>query len=165
MKKTKLVQLYLQTGFLVQTKRKFRSIFGPKNTPSHHTISRLTQNFIASGTTWEQPRTGRKSVITSNHIADVKKIVEETPTISIRRLAQQVNLTNSATYRVLRKNSNCAPTKYQSCSPSLTKLVRSAILSANGFCRNAPAGRLSFRTSGGQMKPTCTSMGTAIGKT
>ena len=128
---TKLVQLYLQTGSLVQTKRKFRSIFGPKNTPSHHTISRLTQNFIASGTTWEQPRTGRKSVITSNHIADVKKIVEETPTISIRRLAQQVNLTNSATYRVLRKKLKLRAYKI----PIVQSLSNEARAQRKTFCK------------------------------
>ena len=128
--KTKLVQLYLQTGSVVQTKRKHRSIFGPKNTPSHHTISRLTENCIASGTTWEQPRTGRKTVITSSHIAAVKKIMQETPTISIRRLAQQVNLTKSATQRVLRKQLKLRPYKI----PNVQSLCDEARAQRKTFC-------------------------------
>ena len=128
--KTTLVQLYLQTGSIVQIKRKYRSIFGPKNTPSHHTISRLTENFIASGTTWEQPRTGRKTVITSSHIAAVKKIVQETPTISIRRLAQQVNLTKSATQRVLRKHLKLRPYKI----PNVQSLCDEARAQRKTFC-------------------------------
>ena len=38
----------------------------------------------------------------NDKIAAVKGIVEKTPTISIRRLAQQVNLSKSATQKILR---------------------------------------------------------------
>ena len=59
---TKVVQFYLQTGSVIETKRKYRSIFGPKSTPSSRAISRRTQNFIATGTTSEKPRSGRRPI-------------------------------------------------------------------------------------------------------
>ena len=98
---TKVVQFYIQTVSFAQTERKYRALFGKKLTLSHHTISRLTQHFIPIVSVLE-PRSGRKPVITNEHIA-AKKAVEEDPTISICRLAQQVNLTKSATQRILRK--------------------------------------------------------------
>ena len=63
---TKMVQFYLQTGSVIETKRKYRSIFGPKSTPSSHAISRLTQNFIATGTTSEKPRSGRRPIVSDD---------------------------------------------------------------------------------------------------
>ena len=72
---TKEVKLYLQTRYLIGTRRKYRSAFGPKNTPLSKAISRLAQNFIVIGTTLKQR---------SN--ATVKKIIEKIE-LSIRRLA------------------------------------------------------------------------------
>ena len=64
--KTKVVQFYLQTGSIIETKRKLCSMYRPKNTPSSRAISRLTQNFIATGTTSEQTRSVRKPIVSDD---------------------------------------------------------------------------------------------------
>ena len=82
---TNVVQFYIKTKYIIRTKRKYRSVFGPKNTPSSHTIFRLTQNFIATGTTSERSRSERNPIVSTDKIVTAKEMAEKTPTPSICR--------------------------------------------------------------------------------
>ena len=62
---SKVVQFYLQADLSSRQSAHntpYHSIFGPKCTPLSRAISRLTQNFIATGTTSEQPRSGKRPI-------------------------------------------------------------------------------------------------------
>ena len=68
---TKVVQFYLQEGSVIETKRKYRSIFGPKCAPSSRAISRLTQNFIETGTTSEKLRSGSRPIVSDDKVDNI----------------------------------------------------------------------------------------------
>ena len=112
----KVIQFYFQVGSIIETKCKYRSILDPENISSSGTISGLTQNFIAAGTS-EQLVTGRKPIVSDDKIATVEGIhIGENPNdlrpLSCRCLTQQVNLSRSATQMILRKeDTETSPTQ------------------------------------------------------
>ena len=163
--KTKVVQYYIQTGSIIETKRIYRSIFGPRNTPSSRAISRVTQNFIATDTTSEQARSGKKPIVSDGKGNGQGNLIENPsdlhpppgPASQPIKMCYAKHTEEEAETSSIKKSQ--MPKRF------LRKLKRGAKPSGNGLLQSAPTVPHFRRTPGGQTKLTFTCMVTGTDRT
>ena len=112
--KSKLVQIYWETKSIVLTQRKFRSHFKTRDTPDRKTILRLCEQFLREGsiTNLNKGRSGRKALArTPESIKKVKSAIDDDPSKSLRKIAQEVNGSYSSVWRIARKDLGLTPYK------------------------------------------------------
>uniref|UniRef100_A0A2H1WA51 SFRICE_021049 n=1 Tax=Spodoptera frugiperda TaxID=7108 RepID=A0A2H1WA51_SPOFR len=111
----KIIQIHYENGRSVKvTFRKIRDIFGQHNRPSEIAIKNLVAKFESTGSVQNVPtptrvRPGRST----ENIAAVSHSVEEDHKLSISRRLQQLGLSKSTTWRILRKYLALKPYKIQ----------------------------------------------------
>ena len=107
--KTKVVQFYIQTGSIIETKRTAR--YSVPETPYHLALSPVSLRISS------KPAQLRSSLEMGENQSLLKTKSQvsgnrgKIPTLSIRCLAQQVNLSRSATQSILRKELKLHPYK------------------------------------------------------
>lgn len=85
--------------------RTYRAKYRGLNAPHPRTVRGLCQKFKFQGTISDLPRSGRmRSKRTNRKIDLVKEDVAENPRISIRHRCQQLNLSRTTIWRILRKD-------------------------------------------------------------
>ena len=112
--KSKLVQFYWQTNSIILTQRKFRAHFQTRDAPDRKTILRLCEQFLREGSinNLNKGRSGRKAVArTPETIAKVKAAINDDPSKSLRKLAQEVNGSYSSVWRIVKKDLGLTPYK------------------------------------------------------
>ncbi|CAK9810854.1 Transposable element Tc3 transposase [Anthophora plagiata] len=101
-----IVKIHYKNGEnFATTVRKIRMSFGHHNAPSRNTVINLIKKFEISGSVLTtkssgRPRIGRSKV----NIAAVSASVDESPSISIRHRAQQLNISRCSVQRILTKD-------------------------------------------------------------
>ena len=114
--KTQIVKFYLKHGSAVLTQRQYRSHFKVRKAPTIKTIQRLTEKFLAEGSTDNKNsgKSGRKKTSRSQEaIRKVAEQVGQTPKVSVRRLASRVGLSKSSTHRILKRDLNLSAFKFK----------------------------------------------------
>lgn len=107
-------QFYLNKGSIVATIRKLRHFFGQHHVPKRSIIYHVIENFEKRYTLGEVPRVGRpRSVRTTSHIEAVRVSVGESPGTSVRRRAQELNVSKTSLWKMMRKDLLFFPYKIQ----------------------------------------------------
>lgn len=104
--RVQIVELFYENGPSAKNVfRQLRNIYGLHNRPSESTINRIVQKFQETVSV-EDKRGERYSRIgrSQAHIDLVRESVTEDPKMSINRRSQQVGLSESTTWRILRKD-------------------------------------------------------------
>lgn len=104
--RVQIVELFYENGRSVKNVyRKLRQFYGRHNRPSESTINQIIKRFQQTGSvedkkTEKYARRGRSK----NHIDLVYASIAEDPEMSIDRRSQQVGLSKTTTWRILRKD-------------------------------------------------------------
>ncbi|KZC14917.1 hypothetical protein WN55_07967 [Dufourea novaeangliae] len=105
-KRVQIVELFYENERSVKNVyRKLRDIYGRHKRPSETTINRIVKNFQQTGSVEDKrvkkySRSGRSQ----EHVDFVSESVAEDPGMSISRRSQQLGLSESTTWRILRKD-------------------------------------------------------------
>lgn len=110
-----IIKLYYQNECsLVRTLRALRPIYGRRGGPSKSTIQRLVAKFEKAGSVNNQPTPARRrNARSAENIAAVRESVQENPRQSIPRRAQTLGLSQTSTWRILRRDLGLHPYKIQ----------------------------------------------------
>lgn len=114
LQRSKIVIWYTETKSPLQVQRKFCATFDTrmKDAPSKKTILQLVKKFETHGTILNRHigNSGRKKTARSEeNIATVRESVLRSPKKSLRRRSQELNLSVTAVYRILRSDLKCYP--------------------------------------------------------
>ncbi|EFN75580.1 hypothetical protein EAI_08636, partial [Harpegnathos saltator] len=109
------IKLYYQNECsLVQTLRALRPFYGRRGGPSKSTLQRLVAKFETTGSLNDQPTPVRqRNARSAENIAAVSESVQENPRQSIPRRAQELGLSQTSTWRILRRDLGLHPYKIQ----------------------------------------------------
>lgn len=110
-----MIKFYYQNHCsLVQTLRALRPFYGRRGGPSKSTLQRLVTKFETTGSVNSQPAPVRQRNVRSvENIAAVRESVQENPRQSIPRRAQELGLSQTSTWRILRRDLSLYPYKIQ----------------------------------------------------
>lgn len=110
-----IIKLYYQNGCsLVATMRALRTFYGLHGRPSKSTIQRLVAKFELTGSVNNQSTPLRqRNARSAENIAAVRDSVQENPKQSIPRRAQELGLSKTSTWRILRRDLGLHPYKIQ----------------------------------------------------
>lgn len=110
-----MIKLYYQNECsLVKTLRALRPFYGRRGGPSKSTLQRLMAKFETTGSVNDQPAPLRtRNARSVENIAAVSESVHENPRQSIPRRAQELGLSQTSTWRILRRDLGLYPYKIQ----------------------------------------------------
>lgn len=110
-----MIKLYYQNECsIVKTLRALRPFYGRRGGPSKSTIQRLVAKFEATGSVNDQPtRVRTRNARSAENITTVRESVQENPRQSIHRRAQELGLSQTSTWRILRRDLGLHPYKIQ----------------------------------------------------
>lgn len=110
-----MIKLYYQNECSsVQTLRALRPFYGRRSGPSKSTLQRLVAKFETTGSVNNQPTPVRqRNARSAENIAAVRESVQENPRQSIPRRAQELGLSQTSTWRILRRDLGLHPYKIQ----------------------------------------------------
>lgn len=110
-----IIKTFYQNGSsIVKTRRKLRDFFGLHHIPSKSTVQRVIKNFETRYTLQDLPKPGRaRTARTPQNIATVRQNVEACPETSVRRRAQEVGISQTSLWKILRKDLKFYPYKIQ----------------------------------------------------
>ena len=110
-----MLKLYYQNECsLVQTLRALRPFYGRRGGPSKSTLQRLVAKFESTGSINNLPTPVRaKTARSAENIAAVRDSVQENPRQSILRRSQELGLSQTSTWRILRQDLGLHPYKIQ----------------------------------------------------
>lgn len=110
-----IVKIYYKNNeSAIETYRKLIPIFGQFNRPSTRAISGIVKRFEQNLSLHDvKPPTRARTARSEENIAAVSASVDEDPNLSIPRRAQQLNLSQTTTWRILRKDLGLHPYKIQ----------------------------------------------------
>ena len=110
-----MIKLYYQNECsLTQTLRALRPFFGRRGGPSKSTLQRLVAKFETTGSVNNQPTPVRsRNARSAENIAAVRESVQQNPRQSIPRRAQELGLSQTSTWRILRRDLGLHPYKIQ----------------------------------------------------
>lgn len=110
-----MIKLYYQNQCsLVSTLRALRPIHGLRGGPSRSTLHRLVTKFETTGSVNNQPTpVRRRNARSAENIAAVRESVRENPRQSIPRRSQELGLSQTSTWRILRRDLGLHPYKIQ----------------------------------------------------
>lgn len=108
-----IVQIYYENRrSVVATLRALTAIFGRYNRPTRRTIERLVQKFESTSSLRNVPTPiRRRNARSEENIAAVRENVRADKNVSIPRRAQQLGLSKSTLWRILRKDLGLRPYK------------------------------------------------------
>ena len=110
-----IIKIYYQNNESVRkTFRALREFYGRKNRPAESTIRRLVNKFESSGTVTDTivPVRQRNARSEAN-IAAVNESFHENPNLSVPRRSQELGISQTSTWRILRKDLGLHPYKIQ----------------------------------------------------
>ena len=110
-----IIQIYYQNNESVRkTFRALREFDGPNNRPAEGTIRRLVNKFQSSATLTDTivPVRQRNAPSEAN-IAAVNESVDEKPNLSVPRRSEEFGISQTLTWRILRKDFGLHPYKIQ----------------------------------------------------
>ena len=110
-----IMKLYYENGSSVRaTYRALRPFYGRNDRPAESTIRRLVAKFESTGSVNVQPpRVRARSARSAENIAAVRQSVQDNPRLSIPRRSQQLGLSSTSTWRILRLDLGLHPYKIQ----------------------------------------------------
>ena len=110
-----IVEIYYENSRSVtRTLRALRDVYGRNDRPNKATIERLMARFKETGSVGDRPVPVRRRTARSNeNIAAVAESVREDNRMSIPRRSQEVGLSQTSTWRILRKDLGLHPYKIQ----------------------------------------------------
>lgn len=113
--RVQIIKFYYQNKCsVVQTLRSLRPFFGRRSGPSKSTLQRLVSKFETTGSVNDQLTPVRQRNARSvENIAAVRESVQDNPRQSIPRRAQELGLSQSSTWRILRRDLGLHPYKIQ----------------------------------------------------
>ena len=108
-----IIKIYYRNNESVRkTFRALREFYGRNNRPAESTIRRLVNKFESSGTVTDTivPVRQRNARSEAN-IAAVNESVHENPNLSVPRRSQELGISQTSTWRILRKGLGLYPYK------------------------------------------------------
>ena len=113
--RVQIIKIYYQNNESVRkTFRALREFYGRSNRPVESTIRRLVNKFESTGTVTDTTVPVRQRNARSEaNIAAVNESVRENPNLSISRRSQELGLSQTSTWRILRKDLGLHPYKIQ----------------------------------------------------
>lgn len=110
-----MIKLYYQNDCsLVQTLRALRPFYGRRGGPSKSTLQRLVAKFETTGSVNNQPTPVRqRNARSTENVTAVRESIQENPRQSIPRRAQELGLSQTSTWRILRRDLGLHPYKIQ----------------------------------------------------
>lgn len=113
--RVQIIKIYYQNNESVRnTFRALREFYGRNARPAESTIRRLVNKFESSGTVTDTVVPVRQRNARSEaNIAAVNESVRENPTLSISRRSQELGLSETSTWRILREDLSLHPYKIQ----------------------------------------------------
>lgn len=110
-----IIKLFYENGSSVRaTFRALRPFYGRDDRPAESTIRRLVDKFESTGSVNNQPVPVRqRNARSAENIAAVRDSVHENPRQSIPRRAQELGLSQTTTWRILRRDLGLHPYKIQ----------------------------------------------------
>ncbi|CAF1523416.1 unnamed protein product [Didymodactylos carnosus] len=113
--RVQIIKIYYQNNESVrETFRALREFYGRNNRPVESTIRRLVNKFESSGTVTDTKVPVRQRNARSEaNIAAVNESVRENPNLSIPRRSQELGISQTSTWRILRKDLGLHPYKIQ----------------------------------------------------
>ncbi len=97
-----IIKCYYQTGSLKRVRETFEVEFPDVSPPGNKAILHIVKKFENHHTVSDLRRSGRTSVRTEESKEKIRNVVTATPSLSSRRVAQQVGLSHTSTYREMR---------------------------------------------------------------
>ena len=113
--RVQIIKIYYQNNESVRkTFHVLREFYGQNNRPAESTIRRLVNKFESSGTVTDTivPVRQRNARSEAN-IAAVNESVHENPNLSVPRRSQELGISQTSIWRILRKNLGLRPHKIQ----------------------------------------------------
>ena len=113
--RVQIIKIYYQNNESVRkTFSALREFYGRNNRPAKSTIHRLVNKFESSGTVTDtivpvRQRNARSEV----NIAALNESVHENPNLSVPRRSQELGISQTSTWRILRKDLGLHPYKIQ----------------------------------------------------
>jgi AraC-like DNA-binding protein len=109
-----LVEAFLKhgespTAVIRQWKKERKNI---RRTPARNTIRELIERWRETGSVTDRPRSGRPQVGV-DRVDDVRRLIEESPTTSIRRMSQTLDISRSTMHRIARSRVGVYPYRLQ----------------------------------------------------
>jgi len=110
-----IVQLYFENNSsTVATQRAFRRIYANRNGPSPRCIRRIVAKFKELGNVQDRQRLGRSRTGRSiDKIESVRQDVAATPQKSVSRRSDELQISKTTLWRILKKDLKCYPYKIQ----------------------------------------------------
>ena len=110
-----IVKIYYQNNESIRkTFRALREFYGRNNRPAASTIRRLVNKFEASGTVTDKVVPVRqRNARSAANIAAVNQSVREDPNLSVSRRSQELGISQTSTWRILRLDLGLYPYKIQ----------------------------------------------------
>ena len=101
-----IIKIYYHNNESVRkTSRALHEFYGRNNRPAESTIRRLVNKFESSGTVTDTIVTVRQRNARSEaNIAAVNESVHENPNLSVPRQSQELGISQTSTWRILRKD-------------------------------------------------------------
>ncbi|XP_065642687.1 protein GVQW3-like [Hydra vulgaris] len=113
--RAEIVTIFIQKNkSVVLTQREYQKRHRNQSTPDKKTIHALSHQFEQYGTTLDSHHSGRpRTARSEENIARVRESAAESPKTSIRRRAQQLNISQRSLRRILKKGLHLFPYKIQ----------------------------------------------------
>lgn len=113
--RVQIIKFYYQNNCSIRaTFRALRAIYGQNNRPTECTIRRLVSKFETTGSVTDRRAPLReRNARSAENIAAVRESVQENPKQSINRRAQELGLSSTSTWRILRRDLKLHPYKIQ----------------------------------------------------
>ena len=109
-----IVEQFFITNSVTQAQRNFRRHFRSKTVPSRNTILHYVKSFRERGSVADKPHPGPSAKVQKEeNILAVCNALNKSPTNSLRRISQQVNISVSSVYRIVKWNLHLYPYKIQ----------------------------------------------------
>ena len=110
-----IIKIYYQNNESVRKIfRALREFYGRKNRPAESTIRRLVNKFESSGTVTDMiVLVRRRNARSEGNIAAVNESVHENSNLSVPRRSQELGISQTSTWRTLRKDLILHPYKIQ----------------------------------------------------
>ncbi len=97
-----VIKVYYETKSLKTVRERFTAEFPGVVAPAKQVILTLVRKFEQHYTIDDLPRSGRRSVRTTEKRDEIRQALAENPSTSSRRVAQKVGLSHTSTYRTMR---------------------------------------------------------------
>ena len=109
-----IVKIFYRFASYVKVKREFQKEYPRSNIPSNATVSKLIKTFESTGKVGLTPaRPTKKNEKQVNALEPVKNLIEEFPSLSIRKTAQVVGVSTKIVFNILHDDLHLKPFKLQ----------------------------------------------------